>query len=168
MPKLIMMSGIPTSGKSTYVQNGIDYSELSDEGFTYLSTDNYIQEKAKKEGLTYDEIFDYTIKEATEEMYKLLEFAIQSKMNVIWDQTNLTVKSRRKKLKRIPKDYEKVAVYRKIPLETAMLRNPERPGKVIPPNTLRDMHRVFQPPTLDEGFDKVIEFGEHCINEMQS
>ena len=168
MPKLIMMSGIPTCGKSTYVQNGIDYSELSDEGFTYLSTDNYIQEKAKKEGLTYDEIFDYTIKEATEEMYKLLEFAIQSKMNVIWDQTNLTVKSRRKKLKRIPKDYEKVAVYRKIPLETAMLRNQERPGKIIPPNTLRDMHKVFQPPTLDEGFDKVIEFGEHCINEMQS
>lgn len=168
MPKLIMMSGIPTSGKSTYVQNGIDYSEFSNEGYTYLSTDNYIQKKAEKEGKTYDEIFDYTIKEATEEMYKLLDFAIQSKMNIVWDQTNLTPKSRRKKLNKIPEDYEKVAVYRKIPLETAMIRNQERPGRTIPPTVLRDMYKVFQPPSLDEGFDKVIEFGEHCVNEMCS
>ena len=163
-----MMSGIPTSGKSTYVQNGIDYSEFSNEGYTYLSTDNYIQKKAEKEGKTYDEIFVYTIKEATEEMYKLLDFAIQSKMNIVWDQTNLTPKSRRKKLNKIPEDYEKVAVYRKIPLETAMIRNQERPGRTIPPTVLRDMYKVFQPPSLDEGFDKVIEFGEHCVNEMCS
>lgn len=168
MPKLIMMSGIPTCGKSTYVANGIDYSELSNEGYTYLSTDNYIQEKANKEGKTYDEIFDYTIKEATEEMNKLLEFAIQSNMNIVWDQTNLTVKARRKKLNKIPKNYEKIAVYRNIPLETAMIRNQERPGKIVPPNVLKDMYKVFEPPTLDEGFDKIVEFGEHCINEMQS
>lgn len=168
MPKLIMMSGIPTSGKSTYVQNGIDYSEFCDEGYTYLSTDNYIQKKAEKEGKTYDEIFNYTIKEATEELNKLLEYAIEKRMNIVWDQTNLTPKSRRKKLNKIPEDYEKIAVYRKIPLETAMIRNQERPGRTIPPTVLRDMYKVFQPPSIDEGFDKVIEFGENCVNEMCS
>lgn len=166
MPELVMMCGIPTSGKSTYVQQGLDYTDFFDTGYTFLSTDNYIEKKAKKEGKTYDEIFDYTIKEATEEMNKLLEFAIKNNMSIVWDQTNLTPKCRKKKLNKIPSHYTKIAVYNQITLEEAMIRNQKRPGKTIPPNVLRNMHKVFVPPTEEEGFDKIIQFGEQ--HEMQS
>ena len=98
-------------------------------------------------------------------MNKLLEFAIKNSMSIVWDQTNLTPKCRKKKLNKIPSHYTKIAVYNQITLEEAMIRNQKRPGKVIPPNVLRDMHKVFVPPTEEEGFDKVIQFGEQ--HEMQ-
>lgn len=166
MPNLVMMCGIPASGKSTYIQQGLDYTEFFNTGYTFLSTDNYIEDKAKKEGKTYNEIFDSTIKEATEEMNKLLEFAIQNNMSIVWDQTNLTPKVRKKKLSKIPESYTKVAVYNQISLEEAMKRNKNRTGKVIPQRVLIQMHSVFVPPTEEEGFDKVIQFGEQ--HEMQS
>jgi predicted kinase len=166
MPNLVMMCGIPASGKSTYIQQGLDYTDFFNTGYTFLSTDNYIEEKAKKEGTTYNEIFDCTIKEATEEMNKLLEFAIQNNMSIVWDQTNLTPKVRQKKLKKIPEHYTKVAVYNNISLEEAMKRNRNRIGKVIPQRVLIQMHSVFVPPTEEEGFDKVIQIGEQ--HEMQS
>lgn len=160
MPNLVMMCGIPASGKSTYIQQGLDYTDFFNTGYTFLSTDNYIEEKAKKEGTTYNEIFDRTIKEATEEMNKLLEFAIKNNMSIVWDQTNLTPKVRQKKLKKIPEHYTKVAVYGNISLEEAMKRNRGRTGKVVPQRVLIQMHSVFVPPTKEEGFDKVIQIGE--------
>jgi predicted kinase len=160
MPDLVMMCGIPCSGKSTYIQQGLDYASFFDTGYTFLSTDNYIEKKAKKERKSYNEIFDYTIKEATEEMNKLLEFAINNDMSIVWDQTNLTPKVRKKKIKKIPEHYTKIAVYNQISLEDAIKRNKNRTEKVIPKRVLIQMYSVFVPPTEEEGFDKIIRFGE--------
>ncbi len=93
-----MLSGIPTSGKSTYVSRLLEKPEFNNA--VVLSTDNYIQKIADQENLTYDEVFDKTIKDANKQLNLDLSEAIKNNRSIIHDQTNLTIKSRAKKLKR--------------------------------------------------------------------
>jgi predicted kinase len=90
-------------------------------------------------------------------MMKVLRKAIEEDKSIIWDQTNITRKQRKEKLKHIPSHYKKTAVYFVIPLETALKRNTQRPGKVIPPEVLDNMLKDYELPTLEEGFDQVIK-----------
>ena len=59
MNQLLMLCGIPTSGKSTYVQKLKTLDDWKDA--VVLSTDNYIEEYAKGVGQTYNEVFDDVI-----------------------------------------------------------------------------------------------------------
>jgi predicted kinase len=89
-------------------------------------------------------------------MMKVLRKAIEDGKSIIWDQTNLTKKQRREKLKHIPAHYKKTAVYFIVDLETALKRNTQRPGKVIPPEILERMIKEYELPTNEEGFDIII------------
>jgi predicted kinase len=89
-------------------------------------------------------------------MMKVLRQAIEDGKSIIWDQTNLTKKQRREKLKHIPDTYKKTAVYFVVSLETALKRNTQRPGKVIPPEVLERMVKEYELPTNEEGFDTII------------
>ena len=60
------------------------------------------------------------------------------------------------KLRLIPSEYTKIAVWFAIPLQEALQRNTQREGKVIPPDVLERMYREFEIPSLKEGFDQVI------------
>jgi predicted kinase len=148
-----MLCGIPTSGKSTYVDKllALDYWKNS----VVLSTDYYIDYYAKKEGKTYNEVFDQYITEATRMMEKLIPYAIDNGKNIIWDQTNLSVKARKKKLNKLPSHCHRGAVYFEIPLEEALERNNHREGKFIPKDILKRMYHQFEKPTVSEGFDYV-------------
>jgi predicted kinase len=150
----VMLSGIPTSGKSTYVSRLLEKPEFNNA--VVLSTDNYIQKIADQENLTYDEVFDKTIKDANKQLNLDLSEAIKNNRSIIHDQTNLTIKSRAKKLKKIPDSYKKICAYSVIDLEEATKRNKTRPGKVIPLGVLMTMLDDFEIPTVDEGFDEVI------------
>lgn len=149
-----MLSGIPTSGKSTYVSRLLEKPEFNNA--IVLSTDNYIQKIAEQQNSTYDEVFDKTIKDANKQLNLDLSEAIKNNRSIIHDQTNLTIKSRAKKLKKIPDSYKKICVYSVIDLEEATKRNKTRPGKVIPLRVLMMMLDDFEIPTVDEGFDEVI------------
>lgn len=149
-----MLSGIPTSGKSTYVSRLLEKPEFINA--VVLSTDNYIQKIAEQENSTYDEVFDKTIKDATKQLNLDLSEAITNNRSIIHDQTNLTIKSRAKKLKKIPDSYKKICAYSVIDLAEATKRNKTRPGKVIPLRVLMIMLDDFEIPTVDEGFDEVI------------
>lgn len=151
VPKLIMLCGIPTSGKSTYVQ------KLQLEDYILLSTDNYIEQMADHMGLTYNTAFDGLVGEATKDMERRLKLAVRNDLSIVWDQTNLTPSARKRKLSKVPLQYEKTAVWFDIPLEEAMIRNQQRPGKVIPGSVLKQMFRTFVPPTTSEGFDLIIK-----------
>lgn len=151
--ELIMMCGLPTSGKSTYVKNLPSYYSS-----IILSTDDYIEEEAKRQNLTYNQIFEQTIDDATKELELQLQYAIEYQKSVIYDQTNLTVKTRKKKLSRFPDSYKKTAVYSVIALEEALKRNRNREGKFIPESVLKRMYQQFTVPTLEEGFDYVIQY----------
>jgi predicted kinase len=153
--ELIMMCGIPCSGKSTYIRRGVENSDMLDE-YVILSTDDYIEEYAKANNKTYNEVFDDVIGEATTKMHKDLELAIQRGKSIIWDQTNVSKKSRKQKLKKIPGEYTKTAVVLPITLEEAIIRNSQRANKFIPRSVITRMYNQFEIPTEDEGFDVIM------------
>jgi predicted kinase len=152
-----MLCGIPTSGKSSYVRQGQDETPHLDE-FVVLSTDDYIEREAERTGLTYNLVFDGCVDAATKELELELKHAINKNLDIIWDQTNLTPKTRRRKLSKVPSRYETTAVWFDISLEEALRRNETRPGKFIPKSVIRRMHASFVPPTKAEGFDHIIKF----------
>ena len=153
MPELIMLCGVPTSGKSTYVEKlkKMKYWENS----VVLSTDDYIEKEAKRMGLTYNQIFDDAIGDATRELELQLNMAKDKGKDIIWDQTNLSVKSRRKKLLKLPSFYRRSVVYFEVSLEEALERNKHREGKFIPESILKRMWHQFEIPTRNEDFDYV-------------
>lgn len=150
-PHLVMLCGIPTSGKSSYY---LDSIECFDD-YIVLSTDIYIDNYAAELGKTYDEVFPEAITKATANLEQEMRRAFRSERNVLWDQTNLTLKARKWKLSKVPSFYYTEAIWFDISLEDAMIRNQERPGKIIPPNVLKSMHESFVRPTIEEGFNFV-------------
>jgi predicted kinase len=153
MAELVMLSGIPTSGKSTYVKRLLKIPYWSNA--VVLSTDDYIEKEAQRLNLTYNEIFDDVISDATRELELQLNMAKDKGKDIIFDQTNLTVKTRKKKLAKIPSYYRRTIVYFQISLEEALERNKHREGKFIPESILKRMHHQFEIPTSQEDFDYI-------------
>lgn len=149
--ELIMLVGIPTAGKSTF-SNDKKYKD-----YIRVSSDDILQEVAKERQQSYNTVFKGNIRFAQIAMMKVLRKAIEDGKSIIWDQTNLTRKQRREKLKYIPDTYKKTAVYFVVSLETALKRNTQRPGKVIPPEILERMIKEYELPTNEEGFDTIIK-----------
>ena len=148
-----MLVGIPCSGKSTYVEKlkTIPYWSNS----VILSTDNYIEKVAQEHNTTYNEIFEDCISEATRQLELAFIMAKDRGENLIWDQTNLTVKSRKKKLSKLPSFYARGVIYFEISLEEALERNKNREGKIIPESILKRMYHQLEIPTKNEDFDYV-------------
>jgi predicted kinase len=149
-----MLCGIPTCGKTTYLIKYLQETDRYDD-YVVLSTDAFIDNRALENNITYDEAFGEYIHQASKRMMFDLKVATQNNKNIVWDQTNLTAQSRKAKLVNIPAHYRKIAVWFDLPLEEAMIRNQQRPGKVIPGNVLKRMFYTFMPPTEAEGFDAV-------------
>jgi len=150
-PEVIFLVGIPTSGKSTF-SNNPKYSK-----YVRVSSDDILQEIAKERQQSYNTVFKGNIRFAQIAMMKVLRKAIEENKSILWDQTNLTKKQRREKIKQIPAHYKKTAVYFVIDLKTALQRNTQRPGKVIPPEVLERMIKEYELPTNEEGFDEIIK-----------
>jgi len=148
--ELIMLCGIPTAGKSTF-SNNPKYKR-----YVRISSDDVLTAIAKEKGSTYNAVFQKNIKFALKTMDKVLRNAIEDGRDILWDQTNLTAQQRVSKLKLIPPEYTKTAVWFTIPLEEALKRNTQREGKIIPPDVLEKMYKQFEIPSLKEGFDRVI------------
>ena len=87
IPEIVMLCGIPCSGKSTYVNKLLTYEYW--ENSIILSTDNYIEEQAKRLGMTYNEVFQDCIDEATRQLEMSFVRAKEEGKRIIWDQTNL-------------------------------------------------------------------------------
>jgi tRNA uridine 5-carbamoylmethylation protein Kti12 len=148
-----MLCGIPCSGKSTYVNRlkKIPYWENA----VVLSTDNYIEKIAQENNTTYSEIFEDCIDEATRQLELAFIMAKDKGKNIIYDQTNLSRKTRKKKLSKLPSLYARGVIYFPISLEEALRRNENREGKYIPKSVLKRMYHQFEVPTLEEDFDYV-------------
>jgi predicted kinase len=152
-----VLVGLPASGKSTRVK---DMSDIDPGVFVY-STDAFIESAAKHFGSTYDEMFSENIKAATASMNEMLDIAMGSGKNVIWDQTNLSLKKRTSIMNRMqsagyevecacfmpPETPEDVSVWEK--------RLNGRPGKTIPRYIIDSMQESFEKPVISEGFSKI-------------
>lgn len=153
MPTVYMMIGVPASGKSTAIKGSAELKTLP-----VASSDDYIQVRATITGRTYDEVFGESIDQATKYLDSVVETCIKGDISFIWDQTNLTKKSRTKKLSRFPKHWKKIAVYLATPEKEEWERRlASRPGKTIPKKILESMLTQLEPPDLvDEDFDRII------------
>lgn len=156
-PVLWMLIGVPCSGKSTWV----NHQTTDNDNIHIASTDNLIEAAAKLQGKTYNEVFHDTIKSADKAMYQCIAAAVQDNMDIIWDQTNITRKSRAKKLIMIPDHYEKIAVVFSTPEEDELQRRlASRPGKTIPSHVIDGMIEMMEFPQMDEGFDTIMDYAE--------
>jgi predicted kinase len=155
-----MLVGVPGSGKSTWIEKRGYGDEGQGRDITVLSTDYFIEVVAKQKSLTYDDVFKDTIKNAERKLWDDLKYATDRDDNIIWDQTNLTRKSRAKKLIMIPDHYEKIAVIFQTPhreeLISRLAHRSLNEGKTIPQNVIDNMIDTLEYPELSEGFDRVI------------
>jgi predicted kinase len=150
MPKCYQLIGVPAAGKSTWV----DAQDWAND-CVYASTDKYVEIHAKSLGKTYNDVFDEFMPEAVNLMCQDVIIACKEGKDIIWDQTSVSVKSRKRKFNMLP-DYEHIAVVFKTPEETELARRlASRPGKNIPTHVMRSMIDSFQMPTEDEGFSQI-------------
>lgn len=151
MPKAYILVGVPGAGKSTWVKN----QEWSKD-CAYISTDHHVENHARAEGKTYNEVFQEFMPTAVNLMADDVVKARSEGKDIIWDQTSTTRKTRAKKFNMLP-DYEMIAVVFKTPKKEELARRlSSRPGKNIPDEVMSNMIKYFQIPTEDEGFDKII------------
>jgi predicted kinase len=154
-PNLWMLVGVPGSGKSTWIANTFDHVDVHDD-VVVASTDDHIMAIAAAYGKTYNEAFADNIKIAEKLMYGCVMNAVEGNCDIIWDQTNLTRKSRAKKLIMIPERYRKIAVVFPTPEPEELERRlVSRPGKTIPQHVINSMIHNFQHPQHAEGFDVI-------------
>lgn len=148
------MCGLPGTGKSTATMKYRDDPEW----FVY-STDDYVDKIAEEKNQTYNSIFgDEIMNQATSAMNSLLINALKEEKNILWDQTNLSIKKRKSVLDKVGDSYYKECWY--FPLFSENYKQwkqrlDSRLDKTIPSKVLESMIRKFQEPTINEGFCKV-------------
>jgi len=150
MSKCYQLIGVPGSGKTTWLQN-----QIWALGLTVVSTDTFVEAYAATQGRTYNQVFGDYMPTAIDLMVKQVAFAHEHGHTVIWDQTSVTVASRRKKFRMLP-DYQHIAVVFRTPEPVELAgRLASRPGKIIPEEIVQDMINRFEMPTLEEGFQEI-------------
>jgi predicted kinase len=156
-----ILIGMPGVGKSTWLKSQ-DRSENS----WVLSTDDVIETVAYRFGFTYNDAFKDLINFAEKVMWQNAHYAAastpwhyQDSPMIYVDRTNLSVKSRKKFIDFFkPHGYTFKAVVFPTPDETEWRRRlNSREGKTIPEHILKSMKDSYQLPTLDEGFEEIIE-----------
>ena len=150
MAKCYQLIGVPAAGKSTWVKTQDWVKDCS-----IVSTDAWVDMEAERLGLTYNEVFKDYMPKAVKLMALQVELAREKGMDIVWDQTSTTVKSRKKKFNMLP-DYEHIAVVFPTPARDELdVRLSGRYGKHIPKNVVDSMIAGWQEPTLDEGFTEI-------------
>lgn len=139
-PSLYIMCGLPCSGKSTFAK--------SISGFKVLSSDDYIEQRAKELQKTYNDVFNETIQPANKAFFLDVFTEAKKENDIIIDRTNLE-KSTRQKFIKIFQHHDPVIFYFDIPIQIIKKRN-NRPGKFISDEILDSMLKRLQPPMEDE------------------
>lgn len=155
VPTFIMLVGLPGSGKSTYAHWVLENPEITDT-FAVISTDAIIEQFALQFRKTYDEVWVGSIKQATALANERFRAAVNARVSIIWDQTNLGLKKRHGVLSQVPSCYEKVAVYFEADEGLRQQRLAARVGKTVPDHIDQSMRESYVRPTVEEGFIRVL------------
>jgi len=145
--KLILMVGLPGSGKSTYIQRNL-------KGYKIISFDNYLTENIdsdynqaweKYQALTASEKTDIYLSIDTEFLK-----AVEQGKDIVVDFTNLTILERKKWFDLVDKRYTKQIIYMDTPKEIIYNRNINRVSKTIPQVVIDDMFEKLEPPLFKD------------------
>lgn len=151
---VIMMIGVPGSGKSTYAKN-IQHSYKNP---VILSTDSI------REELYGDENIQGDSSQVFSTFYgRFQEYALDLETDcIIVDATFNNTWSRKELIRRMPSNCELHGVFMNTPLDVSIERNNAR-NRVVPEDVIRRMHRNLEkePPLLVEGFTRInVYYGE--------
>lgn len=146
--EVIVLVGLPASGKSTYVK---EFKSINKGAFV-VSRDSLITSQFPEED--YNEAWENVDHDKINQDLQVLFKDSKKEELVVVDMTHMSKKSRRKSLSHFDSSYKKKAVVFLTDLETNMLRNSQRCGKVIDKEVIDKMMRSFYPPTLEE-FDEI-------------
>ena len=150
MPRCYQLVGVPGAGKSTWIKNQ-DWAL----GMNVVSTDAWVEAYAVEQGRTYSEVFDEYMPTAVKLMADHVVHCREHNLDIIWGQTSVNVKSRKKKFNMLP-DYEHIAVVFATPDGAELARRlASRPGKNIPDSVMKSMIYSFEMPTEEEGFKEI-------------
>lgn len=162
--KVFVLSGIPGSGKSTWVRN-----MMNPEVDTHISRDN-IRFALLNNDQQYFEVEDKVKKY----FFQQIEQVTNDEYNddcVFIDATHLTPKARAQIRNHIKKRPYQIAVSFEVPLAVALERNRQRTGRALVPETvIYNMRNRYEIPTLKEGFDEIwhIDADGHVRKETRN
>lgn len=165
MKTCYVMVGLPATGKSTFIE------KIKNEDTWIYSTDMYIESVAEENGITYDDAFKTNIDDAKKFNDKKLETMTYLGKDVIWDQTNISKKKRKKIISQMKEKGYSVECICFLHPEPSKIddvkmwdeRLKSREGKTIPQNVISNMIENFVLPEKDEGFDNVIYYNIHGV-----
>lgn len=143
-PKIVIVVGIPGSGKTTYCKKVCE--EFS--SFKHLSSDAIRKEILgdEEDQSNNNAVFDVMRTRALEYLNK--------GYNVLYDATNITRKSRHAILSVLPSWVQKEAVVCWAPIETCLKRDANR-DRTVGREVINRMLKNYQVPYFDEGFDRI-------------
>jgi predicted kinase len=157
-PFCLLLVGTPLSGKSTFIEEFIQQNDV-----VVISRDDSLVEYGinKNLGSTYSEIWKALTEDDQGEIDNIIQTkfnnAVKGKRNIVIDMTNTSIKSRRRWLSNLPKDYIKKAQVFFTSFKEMSSLNKERhikSGKNIPEYILKNMSKSFSMPMYSE-FDSI-------------
>lgn len=140
--KIVLLVGLPGSGKSTYAQH-LGVNAISSDDIRRLLAD------------------DATNQSIHRKVFATVRYLINQRLDLgrpvtYVDATNLTVKDRRPYIKLGQlRNCEVEAVFFDVPLEICIERNRQR-SRIVPEAALREMAARIVKPSLAEGFTRIV------------
>jgi predicted kinase len=148
--KFIMLIGTQLSGKTTF------YKKYLTE-YSLLSHDFFIETKAKKMGLTYNETCSYLKDELSGYVKKEYEYLTNKQKSFVLDSMNLTKEIRKPYINFLPNNYKKIAYFfYPLPYEVLVERSKKRLEIYVSEYEISESLALLEIPTINEGFDEII------------